>query len=236
MLTEAITNYPVVCEHLLPSRPGSLLASGGSSLGWSGGAAVGAKLAAPDRTMVSLVGDGSYLFGVPGLGAVDGAPVRRAVAHRDLRQPGLGRAGDVRAHGPPVRGDRGRGRRDRLRPGGGPAGGRRRGRRRLRGHRVGGGAAPGRPRPGARRGAPRPVRRDQRPCAFGRAAAARTSPPGPGRSRAERGILDAPARQQGRLHHRRRERHRPGHRPAVRGRGGPRSSGRAPRRAAGRRR
>jgi acetolactate synthase-1/2/3 large subunit len=65
VLTEAITNYPVVCEHLRPSRPGSLIGSGGSSLGWSGGAAVGAKLAAPDRTVVSLVGDGSYLFGVP---------------------------------------------------------------------------------------------------------------------------------------------------------------------------
>jgi acetolactate synthase-1/2/3 large subunit len=65
VLTEAITNYSVVCEHLRPSRPGSLIGSGGSSLGWSGGAAVGAKLAAPGRTVVSLVGDGSYLFGVP---------------------------------------------------------------------------------------------------------------------------------------------------------------------------
>jgi acetolactate synthase-1/2/3 large subunit len=65
VLTEAITNYDVVCAHLRPSRPGSLLGSGGSSLGWSGGAAVGAKLAAPERTVVSLVGDGSYLFGVP---------------------------------------------------------------------------------------------------------------------------------------------------------------------------
>jgi acetolactate synthase-1/2/3 large subunit len=65
VLTEAITNYHIVCEHLRPSRPGSLIGSGGSSLGWSGGAAVGAKLAAPGRTVVSLVGDGSYLFGVP---------------------------------------------------------------------------------------------------------------------------------------------------------------------------
>jgi len=59
------TSYQVVSEHLRASRPGSLLGSGGSALGWSGGAAVGAKLAAPDRTVVSLVGDGSYLFGVP---------------------------------------------------------------------------------------------------------------------------------------------------------------------------
>jgi acetolactate synthase I/II/III large subunit len=65
VLTEAISNYQVVSEHLRASRPGSLIGSGGGSLGWSGGAAVGAKLAAPERTVVSLVGDGSYLFGVP---------------------------------------------------------------------------------------------------------------------------------------------------------------------------
>jgi acetolactate synthase-1/2/3 large subunit len=65
VLTEAISSYQVVCEHLRPSVPGTLIGSGGSSLGWSGGAAVGAKLAAPERTVVSLVGDGSYLFGVP---------------------------------------------------------------------------------------------------------------------------------------------------------------------------
>lgn len=65
VLTEAITSYDVVCEHLRPDRPGSLIGSGGGSLGWAGGAATGAKLAAPDRTVVSLVGDGSYLFAVP---------------------------------------------------------------------------------------------------------------------------------------------------------------------------
>jgi acetolactate synthase-1/2/3 large subunit len=65
VLTEAITNFQVVSEHLAASRVGSLLGSGGGSLGWAGGAAVGAKLAAPERMVVSLVGDGSYLFGVP---------------------------------------------------------------------------------------------------------------------------------------------------------------------------
>jgi acetolactate synthase I/II/III large subunit len=65
VLNEAISNYPVVSEHLRASRPGSVLGIGGGSLGWSGGAAVGVKLAAPERTVVSLVGDGSYLFGAP---------------------------------------------------------------------------------------------------------------------------------------------------------------------------
>ena len=34
-------------------------------LGWGLGAALGAKLAAPDRPVVGVVGDGSYLFGAP---------------------------------------------------------------------------------------------------------------------------------------------------------------------------
>ena len=65
VLTEAITNYQVVAEHLRASRPGSLIGSGGGSLGWAGGGAVGAKLACPERTVVCLIGDGSFLFGVP---------------------------------------------------------------------------------------------------------------------------------------------------------------------------
>jgi acetolactate synthase I/II/III large subunit len=66
VLTEAITNYQIVADHLRPAKPGSYLGSGGGSLGWAGGGAVGAKLASPpERAVVSLVGDGSYLFGVP---------------------------------------------------------------------------------------------------------------------------------------------------------------------------
>jgi acetolactate synthase I/II/III large subunit len=65
VLTEVVTNSLVVAEHLRPNRPGSVLHHGGAALGWAGGAAVGAKLAAPDRTVVCLVGDGCFLFGVP---------------------------------------------------------------------------------------------------------------------------------------------------------------------------
>lgn len=65
VLNEGITNYHTVFDHLGRSRPGTMLTSGGSSLGWNGGAAIGVKLAAPDRTVVSLTGDGSYMFSVP---------------------------------------------------------------------------------------------------------------------------------------------------------------------------
>jgi len=65
ILTETVTNFQVVAEHLRVNKPGSYFGSGGGSLGWSGGGMVGAKLAAPERTVVSLVGDGTYLFTVP---------------------------------------------------------------------------------------------------------------------------------------------------------------------------
>lgn len=65
VLSEAITNYPVVVNHLRPSRPGKFFLSGGSSLGWHGGAAIGAKLACPDALVIALAGDGSYMFSVP---------------------------------------------------------------------------------------------------------------------------------------------------------------------------
>jgi acetolactate synthase-1/2/3 large subunit len=65
VLTESVTNFQVVAEHLRVNKPGSYLGSGGGSLGWHGGGMIGAKLAAPERTVVSLVGDGTYLFSVP---------------------------------------------------------------------------------------------------------------------------------------------------------------------------
>jgi acetolactate synthase-1/2/3 large subunit len=65
VLNEGITNYHTIFDHLGMSRPGSIFTSGGSSLGWNGGAAIGAKLAAPERTVIALTGDGSYLFSIP---------------------------------------------------------------------------------------------------------------------------------------------------------------------------
>ena len=47
------------------NAPGTMFASGGGSLGWSGGAAIGMKLAAPEKTFVVMSGDGSYMFSQP---------------------------------------------------------------------------------------------------------------------------------------------------------------------------
>jgi len=65
VLDETITSSPFVRRRLRRRRPGTYFQSGGSALGWHGGAAIGAKLADPDRTVVALAGDGSYFFSVP---------------------------------------------------------------------------------------------------------------------------------------------------------------------------
>lgn len=65
VLSEGVTNFHVITHHAGRVRPGTLYTQGGGSLGWNGGAAVGAKLARPDALVVALTGDGSYLFSVP---------------------------------------------------------------------------------------------------------------------------------------------------------------------------
>jgi acetolactate synthase-1/2/3 large subunit len=46
--------------------PGSFFAtSAAGGLGWGLGAALGAKLAVPEKTVIATVGDGSYIFGAP---------------------------------------------------------------------------------------------------------------------------------------------------------------------------
>src|SRR5699024_1124593 len=61
ILNDGITNYGANTTHIAANKPGSYYSSGAGSLGWNGGAAIGAKLANPDKTVISLTGDGSYL-------------------------------------------------------------------------------------------------------------------------------------------------------------------------------
>lgn len=62
---EEPSSTEIIPAVLRMSTPGSYFASGGAGLGWGINAAIGAKLARPDAEIISLVGDGCYLFGVP---------------------------------------------------------------------------------------------------------------------------------------------------------------------------
>jgi acetolactate synthase-1/2/3 large subunit len=65
IMNEGISNYHTVIDYLALNRFGAMHNSGGGSLGWHGGAAIGAKLARPEATVIALTGDGSYMFSVP---------------------------------------------------------------------------------------------------------------------------------------------------------------------------
>ncbi len=56
--------------------PGSYIRNPGSSGGWAPGAAFGAKLAAPEKDIIAVTGDGFYMFGTP-------APAIWAAAHHN---------------------------------------------------------------------------------------------------------------------------------------------------------
>ncbi len=64
-INESISHYHSVFNHLAPRLPGQMHTSGGGSLGWNGGAAFGAKLACPEKTVIAIKGDGSHMFAVP---------------------------------------------------------------------------------------------------------------------------------------------------------------------------
>jgi acetolactate synthase I/II/III large subunit len=61
-----INELGVQLDHVRLTRPGSYFQqSSAGGLGWGLGAALGAKLAAPERFVIAVVGDGSYMFGNP---------------------------------------------------------------------------------------------------------------------------------------------------------------------------
>jgi acetolactate synthase I/II/III large subunit len=65
VLNEAIRNGPILQEHLLRTKPGSYVGLAGGGLGFSGGMALGLKLAQPNRRVVQVIGDGGFHFSSP---------------------------------------------------------------------------------------------------------------------------------------------------------------------------
>jgi acetolactate synthase-1/2/3 large subunit len=65
VLNEAIRNAPVVQEQIQRTEPGSYVGLAGGGLGFSGGMALGLKLARPERRIVQIIGDGAFHFSSP---------------------------------------------------------------------------------------------------------------------------------------------------------------------------
>ena len=79
-----VNEYPLRPDHCPREKPGTLFALGpAGGLGWGFGAALGAKLAAPDAFVVATLGDGAYMFANPMVGhwvaAKHGLPILTVV-------------------------------------------------------------------------------------------------------------------------------------------------------------
>jgi acetolactate synthase-1/2/3 large subunit len=65
VLNEAIRNAPILQEHITRTMPRSYVGLAGGGLGFSGGMALGLKLAQPGRRIVQVIGDGGFHFSSP---------------------------------------------------------------------------------------------------------------------------------------------------------------------------
>jgi acetolactate synthase I/II/III large subunit len=65
VLNEAIRNGPMLQEQIHRTQPRSYVGLAGGGLGFSGGMALGLKLAQPDRRIVQIIGDGAFHFSSP---------------------------------------------------------------------------------------------------------------------------------------------------------------------------
>jgi acetolactate synthase I/II/III large subunit len=65
IVNQAITQSSSAFEQIYRSKPGTWLGCAGGSIGWALGAALGAKLADPGKMVVSLTGDGGFIWGCP---------------------------------------------------------------------------------------------------------------------------------------------------------------------------
>jgi acetolactate synthase-1/2/3 large subunit len=65
LVHEAVMSSPAVFAQIARTQPGTSFGLGGGGLGFSGGAALGIKLANMDKRVIHVIGDGSFYFSTP---------------------------------------------------------------------------------------------------------------------------------------------------------------------------
>jgi acetolactate synthase-1/2/3 large subunit len=65
VVNEAIRNAPILQHHITRTRPRSYVGLAGGGIGFSGGMALGLRLAQSDRRIVQVIGDGGFHFSSP---------------------------------------------------------------------------------------------------------------------------------------------------------------------------
>jgi acetolactate synthase-1/2/3 large subunit len=65
VVSHVISHMESFYEQISRTRPGTFLTCPGGSINWALGAALGAKVGAPDKTIVSLMTDGGFVWGCP---------------------------------------------------------------------------------------------------------------------------------------------------------------------------
>ena len=67
MVDEGVVASSYLSELFVFSMPGSLIGRSAGCLGWGVGAAIGAKLASPEKKVIAFVGDGALMFSPQGI-------------------------------------------------------------------------------------------------------------------------------------------------------------------------
>jgi acetolactate synthase-1/2/3 large subunit len=65
VVNQTITPSASVARQIRRTKPGTLVACAGGTIGWVLGAGLGVKVSAPDKLVVALMGDGAFVYGGP---------------------------------------------------------------------------------------------------------------------------------------------------------------------------
>ena len=86
VVNEGVTTGSILVNYLPRTNPKAWFATSGGCLGWGTGAALGVKIAWPERKVVALLGDGCLQFGIQALAtaAKMNLAVTYVVAHNDI--------------------------------------------------------------------------------------------------------------------------------------------------------